>query len=175
MEPEGRQQTLSITPNVVNTVRSTIELTVKDLEPSEQPIADKCGEVDFQLSNHGDWNQPHPRLRNDLCELIPILFQTGFNTDGFPNLEKYLYGTVGMLPYQPLVCLALDAIFEEFPEISAIQTKVYCMLKCHLSVINHPSVTQFQDIDLFNHDFDRVVGADFNSVSAPESRPDLSI
>ena len=174
-EPQGRRETLSLMPNIVNTVWSAIELMVRDLAPSEQHICDKCCEVDFQLSNHTDWNQPHPGLRNDLCELIPILFQTGFNTKSFPNLEKYLCETVSMLPYQPLICLALDAIFEEFPEISAVQTKVYRMLKCHLSVINHPSVSQFQDIDLSNHDFDRVVSAEFNTVSGPDSKPDLSI
>ena len=174
-EPTGRKEILSPTPQVSNSVLSAIELTVKDLEPSEQHLCDKCGEVDFQLSTHTDWNQPHPGLRNNLSELIPVLFETGFNTEGFPNLEKYLCETVGSLPYQPLIRLALDAIFEEFPEISAVQTKVYRMLKCHLSVIHHPSVSQFQDIDLSNHDFDRVVGTDFHRVSEPESRPDLSI
>ena len=49
------------------------------------------------------------------------------------------------------------------------------MLKCHLSVLHHPSVAQFQDIDLSNHDFDRVVGADFHNVSGSDSRPDLSV
>ena len=49
---KGRQETLSPTPQVPQTVRSAIELTAKDLEPSEQRITDKCGEVDFQLSNH---------------------------------------------------------------------------------------------------------------------------
>ena len=49
------------------------------------------------------------------------------------------------------------------------------MLKCHLSVINHPSITQFDDISLANHDFDRVVGADFHNVSGREGRPDLSL
>ena len=57
---KGRQETLSPTPHVPQTVRSAIELTVKDLEPSEQRIIDKCGEVDFQLSNHRDWSQPNP-------------------------------------------------------------------------------------------------------------------
>ena len=80
-----------------------------------------------------------------------------------------------MLPCQSLLGLALDSVFEEFPEISAIQTKVYRMLKCHLSIINHPSITQFDDISLANHDFDRVVGPDFNNVSGTESRPDLSL
>ena len=86
-----------------------------------------------------------------------------------------MYQTVGTLPCQSLLRLALDSVFEEFPEISAIQTKVYRMLKCHLSVINHPSITQFDDISLSNHDFDRVVGPDFHNVSGAESRPDLSL
>ena len=42
-----RQETLSPIPQVRQTVRSAIELTVKDFEPSEQRIIDKCGEVDF--------------------------------------------------------------------------------------------------------------------------------
>ena len=62
-------------------------------------------------------------------------------------------------------------MFEEYPEVSAVQTKVYRMLKCHLSIINHPSVTQFDDITLSNHDFDRVAGADFYAVSG-DNRPD---
>ena len=49
---KGRQETLSPTPQVPQTVRSAIELTVKDFEPSEQWIIDKCSEVDLQLSNH---------------------------------------------------------------------------------------------------------------------------
>ena len=44
-----------------------------------------------------------------------------------------------------------------------------------MSVINHPSVTQFDDISLANHDFDRVAGPDFHNVSGTESRPDLSL
>ena len=107
--------------------------------------------------------------------MLPLLYQSGFSTEGFPNLEDYLYQTVGTLPCQSLLRLALDSVFEEFPEISAIQTKVYRMLKCHLSVINHPSITQFDDISLSNHDFDRVVGPDFHNVSGAESRPDLSL
>ena len=107
--------------------------------------------------------------------MLPLLYQSGFNTEGFPNLEDYLYQTVGTLPCQSLLRLALDSVFEEFPEISAIQTKVYRMLKCHLSVINHPSITQFDDISLANHDFDRVVGPDFHNISGAESRPDLLI
>ena len=51
-EVKGRQETLSPTPQVSQTVRSAIEVTVKDFEPSEQRIVDKCGEVDFQLSSH---------------------------------------------------------------------------------------------------------------------------
>ena len=174
-DPKGRQETLSPTPQVPQSVRSAIELTVKDLELSEQCITDQCGEVDFQLSNHRDWNQPNPRLHQDICDLLPILYQSGFNTEGFPNLEQYLYKTVGSSPYQSLLHLALDSVFEEFPEISAIQTKVYCMLKCHLSIINHSSITQFDDITLSNHDFDRVAGADFHNVSGSESSPNLSL
>ena len=105
---------------------------------------------------------------------MPLLYQSGFNTEGFPNLEDYLYKTVSVLPCQSLLRLALDSVFEEFPEISAIQTQVYRMLKCHLSVINHPSITQFNDISLANYDFDRVTGADFHNVSDAESRPNLS-
>ena len=174
-DPQGRRETLSPTPQVPQSVWSAIELTVKDLELSEQCITDKCGEVDFQLSNHRDWNQPNPQLHQDICDLLPILYQSGFNTEGFPNLEQYLYETIGSLPYQSLLRLALDSVFEEFPEISAIQTKVYRMLKCHLSIINHSSITQFDDITLSNHDFDRVAGADFHNVSGSESRPDLSL
>ena len=172
---KGRQESLSPTPQVPQTVRSAIELTVKDFEPSEQPIFDKCGEVDLQLSNHRDWQQPNSRLRQDICDLLPLLYQSGFNTEGFPTLEDYLYQTVSTLPCQSLLRLALDSVFEEFPEISAIQSKVYRMLKCHLSIINHPSITQFDDISLANHDFDRVVGPDFHNVSGTESRPDLSL
>ena len=172
---KGRQETLSPTPQVPQTVWSAIELTVKDFEPSEQHIIDKCGEVDFQLSNHRDWSQPNSRLRQDICDLLPILYQSGFNTEGFPNLEDYLYQTVGSLPCQSLLRLALDSVFEEFPEISAIQTKVYRMLKCHLSIINYSSITQFDDIPLSNHDLDRVAGPDFHNVSGTESRPDLSL
>ena len=80
---KGRQETLSPTPQVPQSVWSAIELIVKDLEPSEQCITDKCGEVDFQLSNHRDWSQPNPRLRQDICDLLPILYQSGFNTEGF--------------------------------------------------------------------------------------------
>ena len=174
-EVKGRKETLSPTPQVSQTVRSAIEVTAKDFEPSEQRIVDKCCEVDFQLSNHRDWHQPNPRLRQDICDLLPLLYQSGFNTEGFPNHEDFLYQTVGTLPCRSLLRLALDSVFEEFPEISAIQTKVYRMLKCHLSVINHPSITQFDDISLANHDFDRVVGPDFHNVSGAESRPDLSL
>ena len=52
LDLKGRQETLSPTLQVPQSVWSAIELTVKDLEPSEQSITDKCGEVDFQLSNH---------------------------------------------------------------------------------------------------------------------------
>ena len=172
---KGRQETLFPTSQVPQTVRSAIELTVKDFEPSEQRIINKCGEIDLQLSNHRDWQQPNSRLCQDICDLLLLLYQSGFNTEGFPTLEDYLYQTVGTLPCQSLLRLALDSVFEEFPEISAIQSKVYRMLKCHLSVINHPSITQFDDISLANHDFDRVVGPDFHNVSGTESRPDLSL
>ena len=84
---KGRQETLFPTPQVPQTVQSAIELTVKDFEQSEQCIIDKCSEVDFQLSNHRDWNQPNSRLRQDISDLLPILYQLGFNTEGFPNLE----------------------------------------------------------------------------------------
>ena len=151
---KGRQETLSPMPQVPQSVRSAIELTVKDLEPSEQRIIYKCGEVNFQLSNHRDWTQPNSQLCQDICDLLPILYQSGFNTEGFPNLEDYLYQTVSSLLCQSLLRLALDSVFEEFPEISAIQTKVYRMLKCHLNIINHSSITQFDDISLSNHDFD---------------------
>ena len=43
-----------------------------------------------------------------------------------------------------------------------------------MSIINHTSVTQFDDISLSNHDFDRVAGADFYTVSGHDNRPDLS-
>ena len=64
---KGRQETLSPTPQVSQTVQSAIELTVKDFEPSKQRIIDKCGEVDFQLSNHQDWQQPNSRLHQAIC------------------------------------------------------------------------------------------------------------
>ena len=57
---KGRREPFSPTPHIPQSVQSAIELTVKDLEPSEQRITDKCGEVDFQLSNHQDWSQPNP-------------------------------------------------------------------------------------------------------------------
>ena len=99
------------------------------------------------------------------------MYQTAFNTDGFPSLEKYLWETIGTLPQLSLLRLSLDAVFDEFPEISAIQNKVYCMLKCHLSVTNHPAVHQFQDIHLSNYDFDRVAGTNFDSVSGADLDP----
>ena len=83
LDLKGRQETLSPTPQVSQTVRSAIELAVKDFELSEQRIIDKCGEVDFQLSNHRDWNQPNLRLCQDICDLLLILYQSGFNTEGF--------------------------------------------------------------------------------------------
>ena len=62
VEIQGRRETLSPTPQGTQSVRSAIELTIKDLEPSEQHIVDKCGKVDLQLSNHRDWSQPHLQL-----------------------------------------------------------------------------------------------------------------
>ena len=56
---KGRQETLSPTPQLSQTVWSAIELAVKDFEPSEQSIFDNRCEVDFQLSNHRDWQQPN--------------------------------------------------------------------------------------------------------------------
>ena len=75
---------------------------------------------------------------------------------------------VGTLPHLLLLRLSLDVIFDEFPEISAIQTKVYRMLKCYLSVTNQPAVHQFQDIHLNTHDFDRVAGTTFDSISGAD-------
>ena len=74
LDLKGRQETLSHTPQVPQTVQLAIELTVKDFELSEQRIVDKCGEVNFQLSNHRDWNQPNSQLREDICHLLPILY-----------------------------------------------------------------------------------------------------
>ena len=62
---QGRRETLSPTPQNTQSVQSAIELTVKDLEPSEQRITDKCAEIDFQLSADPDWSQPNHRLHND--------------------------------------------------------------------------------------------------------------
>ena len=45
-DPKGRRETLSPTPQVPQSLWSAIELMVKDLEPSEQHITDKCGEVE---------------------------------------------------------------------------------------------------------------------------------
>ena len=61
-DPSGRQETFPPTLQVQQSVRSAIEVTVKDLEPSEQSITDRCGKVDFQLSTHRDWSQPNFRL-----------------------------------------------------------------------------------------------------------------
>ena len=73
-EKEVRHETLSPTLQGTQSVQSAIELTVKDLELSEQRIVDKCGEVDFQLSNHRDWNQPHLQLHQDICNFYPYYF-----------------------------------------------------------------------------------------------------
>ena len=48
----GRTETLSPIPNMVNTVRSTIELTVNNLQPQDEPLIAKCGEVDLLLSTN---------------------------------------------------------------------------------------------------------------------------
>ena len=61
-DPSGRQETFPPTLQVQQSVRSAIEVTVKDLEPSEQSITDRCGKVDLQLSTHRDWSQPNFRL-----------------------------------------------------------------------------------------------------------------
>ena len=84
---KGRQETLSPTPQVPQTVRSAIELTVKDFEPSEQRIIDKCGEVDLQLSNHRDWQQPNSRLHQDICDLLPLLYNLGLIPKVFQLLK----------------------------------------------------------------------------------------
>ena len=52
LDQKGRPETLSPTPHILQSVRSAIEITVKDFKPSEQRIMDKCGEVNFQLSTH---------------------------------------------------------------------------------------------------------------------------
>ena len=114
IQEQGRREILSPTPHATPSVWSAIELTVKDFEPSEQRIVDKCAEVDFQLNNHNDWSKPHPQLRHDICELLPLLYQSGFNTVGFPNLEEYLFETVGSLLCQSLLCLALDSVLKNF-------------------------------------------------------------
>ena len=147
------------------------QLTVNDIQSSDQPILAKCGEVDFLLSSNATGPNHNAQLREELVTLIPILYQTAFNTAGFPSLEKYLWKMVGTLPHLSLLRLSLDAVFDEFLEISAIQTKVYCMLKCYLSVTNNPAIHQFQDIHLTNHDFDRVTGKDFDSISGADLDP----
>ena len=42
---------------------------------------------------------------------------------------------------------------------------------------NHPAVHQFQDIHLFNHDFDRVAGTNLDSISGAnvDPRPEQSL
>ena len=107
---KGRRETLSPTPQVPQSVRSAIELTVKDLELSEQCITDKCGEVNFQLSNHRDWNQPNPQLRQDICDLLPILYQSGFNIEGL-RIASFTYCLTYCLPsFRLLEPLALTFI-----------------------------------------------------------------
>ena len=170
----GRTETLSPTPNMVNTVRSAIELTASDLQPQDQPLIAKCAfncQVDLLLSTNVTGPHHNRQVREELVTLIPLLYQTAFNTEGFLSLEKYLWETVGTLPHLSVLRLALDVIFDEFPKISAIQTKVYYMLKCYLSVTNHPAIHQFQDIYLSNHKFDRVAGTNFDSVSGADLDP----
>ena len=119
----GRKETFSPTPNIVNTVRSAIEVTVNDLQPRDEPLIAKCGEVDLLLCTNVTGPHHNRQLREELVMLIPILYQTAVNTEGFPSLEKYLWETVGTLPHLSLLRLSLDAVFDEYPEISAIQTK----------------------------------------------------
>ena len=108
---KGRQETLSPTPQISQTVRSAIELAVKDFEPSEQCIIDKCGEVNFQLSNHRDWQQPNSRLRQDICDLLPLLYQSGFNTEGFPTLEGLLVSNCQYVTVSIIIALSLRLCF----------------------------------------------------------------
>ena len=51
---QGRCETLSPTPQNTQTIKSEIELTLNDLETSNQRLTDKCAEIDLQLSNHID-------------------------------------------------------------------------------------------------------------------------
>ena len=96
-----------------------------------------------------------------------------------PKVFKLLKTTCiklsGTLPCQSLLRLALDSVLKNSQRSQQYNPKYIAWLKCHLSVINHPSITQFDDISLANHDFDRVVGPDFHNVSGTESRPDLSL
>ena len=107
---KGRQETLSPTPQVSQTVWSAIELAVKDFEPSEQCIIDKCGEVDFQQSNHRDWQQPNSQLRQDICDLLPLLYQSGFNTEGFPT-RRLLVSNCRYVTVSIIIALSLRLCF----------------------------------------------------------------
>ena len=69
----------------------------------------------------------------------------------------------------------MGLFLKNFQRSQQYNLKCIACLKCHLSIINHPSITRFDDISLANHDFDRVVGPDFHNVSGTESRPDLSL
>ena len=128
----SRTETLSAMPNVINSVRFAIELTTNDLQPNDEPLFAKCGEVDLLLSTNANSSEHKRQLREQLIMLIPLLYQMAFNTKGFPSLKKYLWETVGTLPHLLLLRLSLDAVFDEFPEISAIQVKVYCMVNITL-------------------------------------------
>ena len=92
-----RTETLPPTPNAVNTIQSTIELTVKNLQPCDEPLIVKCGEVDLLLSTNATGPHHDIQLREELVMLIPILYQAAFNIEGFPSLENWLWKTVGML------------------------------------------------------------------------------
>ena len=113
----GRAEILSPTFNVTNIVRSAIELTSQDLQSTDEPLITKCGEVDLLLSTNTTGPHRNSQLREELVALIPILYQTTFNTEGFPALEKYLWEMVGTLPHLLILRLSLDVIFDEFPEI----------------------------------------------------------
>ena len=108
---KGRQETLSPTPQVPQTVRSALELTVKDFKPSEQRIVDKCGEVDFQLSNHRDWTQPNLCFQEDICNLLPLLYQSGFNTESFPNSRRLPIPNCRYVTVSIIIALSLRLCF----------------------------------------------------------------
>ena len=61
----GRKETLSPTPNIVNTMRSAIELTVNDLQPRDEPLTAKCGEVDLLLNTNATSPHHNRQLREE--------------------------------------------------------------------------------------------------------------